>query len=608
MNIIQTKPVGKLILNEATPERDHNFEHYLIPYYQRGYRWDIENVEALLDDIHNFIQSKEENYCLQPIVVVPNIDDEGHNIWEVIDGQQRLITMYIIFQYLNKPRYSIVFGQRTKSTDFLRNLSNSTYNHDNPDFHFMSQAYEKVMNWFKIKTKYDVGYVDDFNSKINKKVQVIWYQVEELRSFEEEAGNNEIENKKIDIFNRLNIGKIPLTDAELIRALLLSKIKFGLSERESIMRQAEVSNEWHQIELELRDEEFWFFLNNKPKDDNTSAIELIFKLIAEDNSKKYSTYLWFEKQIRSDNEELEREKAVELWNKTKDYFNKMKYWYNNDNLYHYLGFILTINENNITTLRTILENSNCKKDKFKEWAFGIIKDNMTDVKLDELSYDKKSKNLEKVFLLHNVITTDKLNTAQKNRFPFNLYKKTKLDGGWSIEHIHAQQSQEMKDDKAIRKWLEDTYTAIQNINTIEKEVKKNDEKGKEFIEIEIVIVDKLIKKEVYDLSNTEIIDTNTFNVLKEKIIKIFESDSLHELDNLALLSKKDNSSLNNSIFPVKRNKIIQMEKEGKFVPITTRNVFFKYYNESDLQPFYWSKSDKKYYVKNIEDILNPYLS
>jgi hypothetical protein len=608
VNIIQTKPVGKLILNEATPERDHNFEHYLIPYYQRGYRWDIENVEALLDDIHNFIQSKEENYCLQPIVVVPNIDDEGHNIWEVIDGQQRLITMYIIFQYLNKPRYSIVFGQRTKSTDFLRNLSNSTYNHDNPDFHFMSQAYEKVMNWFKIKTKYDVGYVDDFNSKINKKVQVIWYQVEELRSFEEEAGNNEIENKKIDIFNRLNIGKIPLTDAELIRALLLSKIKFGLSERESIMRQAEVSNEWHQIELELRDEEFWFFLNNKPKDDNTSAIELIFKLIAEDNSKKYSTYLWFEKQIRSDNEELEREKAVELWNKTKDYFNKMKYWYNNDNLYHYLGFILTINENNITTLRTILENSNCKKDKFKEWAFGIIKDNMTDVKLDELSYDKKSKNLEKVFLLHNVITTDKLNTAQKNRFPFNLYKKTKLDGGWSIEHIHAQQSQEMKDDKAIRKWLEDTYTAIQNINTIEKEVKKNDEKGKEFIEIEIVIVDKLIKKEVYDLSNTEIIDTNTFNVLKEKIIKIFESDSLHELDNLALLSKKDNSSLNNSIFPVKRNKIIQMEKEGKFVPITTRNVFFKYYNESDLQPFYWSKSDKKYYVKNIEDILNPYLS
>ena len=612
MNIIETRPVGKVILNENTPERNPRIEHYLIPYYQRGYRWDIDNVSALLDDIHNFIQSKEENYCLQPIVVVPNIDEDGHNIWEVIDGQQRLITMYAIFQYLNKPRYSIIFGQRSKSTDFLKNLSDNTFNHDSPDFHFMSQAYEIVKKWFENKTKNDVGYIDDFYSTMTKKVQVIWYQIEELKHLvegEEEGEEiNRIENKKIDIFNRLNIGKIPLTDAELIRALLLSKIKFGLSERESIMRQAEISNEWHQIEIELRDEEFWFFLNNKPKDDNTSAIELIFKLIAVDNSKKYSTYLWFEKQIRSENEETEKEKAQDLWDKTKDYFNKMKFWYKNDELYHYLGFILATNDNSLSEIRKVLQKSDCNKDVFKKWVLDTIIDNLKSIKLNELSYDKNKTDLHTVFLLHNVITTFKSNTAQKNRFPFNLFKKIKLDGGWSIEHIHAQQSQEMKDDKAIRKWLEDTYDAIQSINTIEKEVKKTDENGNDYYEIEILKIDSPLKNEVHELLVAEKIDPNTFNILKNKLINIFESESIHELDNLALLSKKDNSALNNSIFPVKRNKIIQMEKEGKYIPITTRNLFFKYYNDADMQPFYWSKSDKKKYIKNIEDILKPYLS
>lgn len=612
MNIIETRPVGKIILNEETPERSPRIEHYLIPYYQRGYRWDIDNVGALLEDIHNFIQSKEANYCLQPIVVVPNIDEDGHNLWEVIDGQQRLITMYIIFKYLNITRYSITFGQRGLSTEFLINLNETTYNHSSPDFHFMSEAYKCVKEWFDKKTKNDMGYIYKFIAKLTDNVQVIWYQIEELKHHiegeEEGEEKNKIENKKIDIFNRLNIGKIPLTDAELIRALLLSKIKYGLSERESIMRQAEVSNEWHQIEIELRDEEFWFFLNNKPKDDNTSAIELIFKLIAVDNSKKYSTYLWFEKQIRSENEEIEKNNAQELWNKTKDYFNKMKFWYNNDNLYHYLGFILATNDSSFSELRKILQNSDCNKDVFKKWVLDTIIDNLKNIKLNELSYDNNKTDLHTVFLLHNVITTLKSNTAQKNRFPFNLFKKIKLDGGWSIEHIHAQQSQEMKDEKAIRKWLEDTYNAIQSINTIEKEVKKTDENGRDYYEIEILKIGSPLKNEVQELLVADKIDPNTFNILKNKLINIFESESIHELDNLALLSKKDNSALNNSIFPVKRNKIIQMEKEGKYIPITTRNLFFKYYNDSDIQPFYWSKSDKKKYIKNIEHILKPYLS
>lgn len=596
MNLIELIPVGKIILNDKTPDRNPRFEHYLIPYYQRGYRWDVEHVSALLEDIHNFMLTDEKKYCLQPIVLVPTTDENGINIWEVIDGQQRLITMNIIFNYLKRPRYSIKFEKRGKSTTFLESLSPESYNDESPDFHFMSQAYKIVKEWFEEKTKNDVGYIDDFNSTLTKKVEIIWYQIEELKGIEDK---DEVESKKIDIFNRLNIGKIPLTDAELIRALLLSKIKHGLSDREAILRQAEISNEWHRIEMELRNDEFWYFLNSKQLEETSSTIEFIFKLIAVNNDKKYSTYLWFEKEIKSENPVEEKNNAIRLWNQTKEYFGKLKYWFENDYLYHHIGFILALDDNPIKAIRTIIENSNCNKTAFKEWTIGEVKRKVSDIDLNNLSYERGTGELKKVFLLHNIATSVLTQKAQKNRFPFNLYKKMESDGGWSIEHIHAQESKEMKEQKAIRKWLEDTFEAI-------KDIKKIDIESEE--EPKTISVNEDFKTRISDLLSQDKINEELFNQLKNDLIQIFDSESVHVLDNLALLSVKHNSSLNNAIFPVKRNKILQLEKEGKYIPLTTKNVFLKYYTDSDLQPYYWSKADKKKYYEDIEKLLKPYLS
>lgn len=596
MNLIELIPVGKIILNDKTPDRNPRFEHYLIPYYQRGYRWDVEHVSALLEDIHNFMFTDEKKYCLQPIVLVPTTDENGINIWEVIDGQQRLITMNIIFNYLKRPRYSIKFEKRGKSTTFLESLSPESYNDESPDFHFMSQAYKIVKEWFEEKTKNDVGYIDDFNSTLTKKVEIIWYQIEELKGIEDK---DEVESKKIDIFNRLNIGKIPLTDAELIRALLLSKIKHGLSDREAILRQAEISNEWHRIEKELRNDEFWYFLNSKQLEETSSTIEFIFKLIAVNNDKKYSTYLWFEKEIKSENPVEEKNNAIRLWNQTKEYFGKLKYWFENDYLYHHIGFVLALDDKPIKAIRTIIENSNCTKTAFKEWTIGEVKKKVSDIDLNNLSYERGTGELKKVFLLHNIATSVLTQKAQKNRFPFNLYKKMESDGGWSIEHIHAQESKEMKEQKAIRKWLEDTFEAI-------KDIKKIDIESEE--EQKSISVNEDFKTRISDLLSQDKINEELFNQLKNDLIQIFDSESVHVLDNLALLSVKHNSSLNNAIFPVKRNKILQLEKEGKYIPLTTKNVFLKYYTDSDLQPYYWSKADKKKYYEDIEKLLKPYLS
>lgn len=65
---------------------------FILPDYQRGYRWGSEEVKLLLDDI---FANADRAYCLQP-VVVKNLgkDTDGNDLYELIDGQQRLTTIF----------------------------------------------------------------------------------------------------------------------------------------------------------------------------------------------------------------------------------------------------------------------------------------------------------------------------------------------------------------------------------------------------------------------------------------------------------------------------------------------------------------------------------
>ena len=50
--------------------------NFYIPAYQRGYRWNFQQVKDLLEDIQEFIVKKKEGfYCIQPLVVKRSIPD-----------------------------------------------------------------------------------------------------------------------------------------------------------------------------------------------------------------------------------------------------------------------------------------------------------------------------------------------------------------------------------------------------------------------------------------------------------------------------------------------------------------------------------------------------
>lgn len=593
MSQIEAIPVKELVRRADYQQRGVRFETFVIPAYQRGYRWTEIHVKALLKDIHDFMHksaSKHDKYCLQPIVVSKSPANPA--MWELIDGQQRLTTLFILLHVLQKPCFDLVFESRKESTDFVKNLvANGFEQHDDPDFHFMSEARNEIVNWFEQYTEVDIEYMSTFATILMNQVDVIWYAIESVSR-----------DKNIDIFNRLNDGKIPLTDAELVKALLLSKIKGLYTDHELTLRQAEISNTWHAMETQLRRPDKWGFLTNRETAAYKSHIELIFDLIANIQEKdNYSTFLWFEKQIVEPAADLQTEgqRAVSLWKNICEAYALVNSWFCENTpdaaptLYHYIGYLLA-DKRSITDLFNKARTSS-NKQEFLHWLHSEILKTIEQTDPENISYNQDNQKIHRYLLLFNVLSCEKIAHGHINRFPFDRFN---AEHPWSLEHILAQHSQDpMKDQKAIREWIRETLHSLSNLDSFQIQ-------GAEGT-ITICLTEQ--KRRLAEMADTPEINIDEFHSIREILNKHFgETAVIHNLGNMALLSQKDNAALNNSIFPVKRDKIIAMEKSGRFIPPCTRNVFLKYYSEADTQPYFWSIKDQQAYMETIIKTINEF--
>jgi raw score 3.25 len=547
--------------------------NFNVPAYQRGYRWDKLNVTDLLDDLLEFIQddSSGKFYCLQPLVV----KKIGTNQYNVIDGQQRLTTIFIILRYLENllkeengidEIYTLSYETRKDSKDFLQNIAGKTQDESNQnmDYFCMYQAYEAIKSWFKNKNASELLEIFT-NSKDDKyHIEFIWYEVED----------NEDEVK---IFARLNSGKIPLTNAELIKALFLNVRNFPkeCSKNEIITKQIEISKEWDEIEYALQDDEFFKFLT---KNDYPTRIELLFEILSgvkNTELDRYAIYRCFADMAKEDD-------LSHIWSDIKKIFLTFKFWFKDIEYYHLVGFLVA---SNILSIEKIYNATKDKtKNELRDFLKDTIKNNLRpslnlkeeEIKIDNisgLSYDddKDKKNIEKILLLFNIATI--LNQKGSYvRFSFNEYNGKK----WSLEHIHAQKDKGLKDKKAQDAWLSSVEKYLDDSKTGDKQLAemigsfKEDNKRNDFFALQMEILNKF-----GDLVN------------------------MHGIENLALLTTKNNSSLSNGLFIEKREKIIEMDKNGEFIPICTKNVFLKYYSKELSNVYFWSKDDQEDYKDSI---------
>ncbi len=629
------RPVGDLLQ-----------ENFFVPRYQRGYRWGKQEITELLDDIlqyYNATQNRENKvskfYCLQPVVVKLKEWDEEKigkiKGWELIDGQQRLTTIYLILFYLQDIRakinfkhiedksslYHLSFETRLSSKQFFEKKQFVEKIDDtNVDFFHLSNAYIIIKKWFETN-----GYEYEVLNTLLKteyNVSIIWYEAVDNNKYNDDS--------PIELFTRLNDGKIPLTDAELIKALLLQADLYPTNEERFVkQRLFEIATEWDDIEAKLQDEKFWLFLNDTSYQPS-SKIEYIFNLLADkwnvvedakgndirlieyetlEGKPKHFEFLVFDKYLSNKRAKFSKkneedkdilEPVNEIWKEIKEMFSRFYEWYNNHNLFHYIGFLLANEKNKDELIRELIDlkltktdfedniknriaNSVKIKSEIKQDGkkTGVIK------QLNQIAYNDDNSEIIKVLLLFNIETLIK-HKKENARFPFHLYKKEKIT---SIEHIHPQNPPSIDaDEDRARIWLSQHKTSLLSMEEIA-------ESNKDEICNVLQQIDGLLKN--YDKEKFK----SLFIQILELYIKIsdFKESELHTLYNLALVDKDTNSQLNNSFFDVKRE-ILKENKLGRYLPICTHRAFSKYYSNSSKEMIFWNNEDRQAYFKEIESV------
>jgi len=551
--------------------------NFYVPSYQRGYRWDDSQVNALLNDI---FENGDKPYCLQPIVV--RRDYQGR--YELIDGQQRLTTLYIIYKFMKTifpvvdVKYTLVYETRSENSDFFNDMGNEEKAETNIDFFFIHRAYKTVEAWFAAKGPTQSIYiVTDFLKYFDKQVRVIWYELKD--GTEEDA---------ISLFTRLNIGRIPLTNAELVKALFLCESQTGKDGKAlSGDRRLEISLQWDTLERELHDADFWYFLTKKKEESYPTRIELLFDFIAgkEDGVREQLfTFLYFNDR---------KEDLLQLWDYILRYYYRLKEWYKNDRLYHKIGYLVASGTATIDQLMTATKDM--RKSEMDEYLDVEIRKSIACKKpYGELTYDNDYQTITNILLLFNVVSL--MNNGSAARFPFKEFNNET----WSLEHIHAQHSLKLNTQEKWRRWLEQHATSIVSLRKSLTDVQQQADADELLAEIAVAVADEHLK------------DT-TFNDLSDRVIGMLSkrgesNEYVHSLSNMALLQCSANSALNNSLFDVKRRQITEMDARGQYIPYCTKMVFMKYYSsevQDNVSFHFWGEADRVAYIAKMNEVLYP---
>ena len=574
------------VILEAKPIKDIRGTFY-IPAYQRGYRWERTQVKTLLNDLYQCMEAngQEKDYCLQPVVVQKKgVQKKGELKYDLIDGQQRLTTIYILLRYAQqnfetdyaqqnfKPKFSLEYETREKTQAFLDNMDPQLAQ-TNIDFFHIYQAYTTIKDWleetFPDDTYSQSSALYKLCNYVNERVKVIWYEVG-------------AEADPIALFTRLNVGKIQLTNAELIRALFLSDTPNGMENR----RKYEIAIQWDDIEKQLRDDDgaFWAFITRKRAEDYPTRIDILFDLMChKQDAEKDPLFTFFKMEER-----LKHSDRDSVWQEVINGFLQLKEWYKDNVYYHKIGYLIASGSNTMADLFD--EARGKRKSEFKDRLDEMIAESITWSTNDkdsywDLDYHKDYNRICRILLLFNVQSI--ISYCVRQRFPFNEYNNEK----WSIEHIHAQNSEGLKTVELQLEWLQKHLPSLKAIhrdepdNELVRAVEKAIDDGR-FIRSDF---EDFFRRVVNDLSDTT------------------DTDYINTLPNLALLSCGHNTCLSNSTFDVKRNLIIKMDKSGEFIPYCTKMTFLKYYeNSSDVQVHFWGQKDREAYLQAIQHVIAPY--
>ena len=543
---------------------------FFIPSYQRGYRCTDLQIENLLNDILEFSKGIDGDfYCLQPLVVKKRKKDllaeikQANSIedvetllkgeWIVIDGQQRLTTIYLILKALENEYCPSLEYERESYIEVCDSCDE--IKKDNIEIYHLTSAKKCIRKWIETNSK---DSANTLRNKILEQAKFIFYNVGDVS-----------EEQEHDIFNNLNSGRIALTNAELIKALFLNKVgKEDIAHRE--VEQRLLADEFDQIERTLRQDDFWYFLagnTEKP----SSCINLLFDLMLESSEQNgkyhtdepFRTFFYFNDLINGNESEDSYKKSKKIWEDVRKVFHIMEGWFNDSVMYNLIGYHRAANGGKtLCEIYKKFREENSKKE-FKKWLVDECKNHIDYPDgFMQLRYDDNKAKVFNLLLLFNIATLNE-RPQEAVKFSFaNLHKYK-----WDVEHISPQNPQNDDDlKKAVEKFKDNEYLKI--------------------------LIDAINKEE----KDTKIIE--------EERAKYFAAgDDLMGIQNLTLLTAHDNRGIGNKFFFEKRQKLQEYYKQGSFIPACSMNVFMKFYSEKPEQMAFWDKDDRDSYKNKLEQTI-----
>lgn len=628
---------------------------FYVASYQRGYRWNAEQAEQLVDDLLEFKNRLEADrdafYCIQPLVV-KLINCDGTDYLEVIDGQQRLTTILIIlqalrqlqyeeerdddapryFQRLPKEAYEIKYETRLSSTEWLPKLPETLFSekafeefdNKNCDYSHFAEVFKAVYNRLHC-----IPDLTEFKRILKDYTYFIWYQPSK------EDGNN------VEIFDRLNAGKIGLNNAELVKALFVQssnvppKENAVMSERDVIQK---IALEWNDIECRLHDEALWGFIYSEPTQGllYETRIEYLLDLQTgktaadkENHLFTFNAYLDSYRRMMHDGGHKDPEMRIKWvkkeWDAIKNLFDLIMEWYEDRHIYHRIGFILEYNPSyNLKRLQEELPQ--LSHSARIEHLDGIIRQTVGNIRSEQLFYGKRE--LGEILFLYNILLEDR-RYSDTARFSFADYRQVRNDIGWDKEHVASSQDLD-PDEKQQKELAKDVIELITGKRPLETE-ETDAETGKAITLYSIEEypdnlndVETMLCKELLSLLNqregSRLDDEKVatiyhdvlgyFNPSKVTLNGFFESipdkEKKNFIWNLVLLNTKTNRSYGNNLFPVKRRRILD-DDFHVYTPVGTRNVFEKAYSRNINDLMAWTPADAKAYWADIRNVVKPYV-
>lgn len=545
---------------------------FVIPYLQRTYKWRTRQAEAMLDDFREFLQTDKRNYCLQPLAVVR----KGNTSYELLDGQQRLTTLLILWRILfggtkESSPYALRYERDELRFDYLWSCDiQTTEGKRNMDEYYMSVVYRSIERWLNTHTETD--YREAFRHLLKgdgndgKHLLFLWYEVDEM--------------ERHTTFAHINSGKIELTCSDLIKALLLSDISTDITDKSLVAAQ------YAEMEQTLASDRLWYMIQRDSPLYNGARIDLIFNMVEGVTPEQYTQ----ERRTAFYRVYEHRANLSTFWKACRDYFVRLIDLYENPYTYHYIGYL--------TYILGKYEVENWIKRYRAVGLSGVIDELKAEVRksvpsvndLDTIIYGDGR--VRRILLLHNIQTIlcryQSLQQPAKGvrfafeYFPFELFYSQHQKEGWDIEHIASQTDNPLTKETDWTTWVESSKADYEEVFKREEVQKLCDEfeQGK--------------KKE-------------TFEPLYKKVLELIEAGNdpvtnKDGLGNLVLLDGATNRSYHNALYKSKRRTILGTIDSATFVPPCTANAFLKRYNDTlDAKLWAWTQQDYEKYLNDIKD-------